>query len=429
MALHVNGVEVDGLHVNDVSVEEVYLNGVSVFKPFTTNPNYFSFQVDGSTVTTRSVVPHPSGDVIVTMLKSGGDALSRWRGDGTHVWTVQATVDNRVPQLYDSAVLAGGDIVTVGRVIGRGLYIARWAEDGTHVWSKILKGPKYKHDTYHAVTVLATGEIMAAGFQNSYNNNSSTGDLVVSKWSDAGLHNWTKTWGSYHNDRYSDAVPLPTGDVVTVGYAGGIGVITRWTPTQTLVWHRGLSDGVGTVYVAAALHSSGDIIAVGTSSLDLGVVSRWAPDGTHVWSRRLRGSDSDFYDVTALPNGEIIVVGRVSAGGYPTTYHLTVHRWGADGTLLEVNRMYDGPISLERLTALPDGGVFLIGRSWVMTVPPGDMPIDVTAGDPDYVWYLGSNSSVDITTLGRTPGHMFRSLYYTSEDKAATVSTLTVTIT
>jgi len=155
---------------------------------------------------------------------------------------------------------------------------AALASDGTRQWSRMWGSPD--DDEPHGIAIDTGGFVYVAGktfgqFDGQTNQNLGWYDIFLSKFSPAGVKQWSRMWGANGPDVARAAAPDAAGAIFVAGDASGN------------------FDGQ-TTYVAY---------------LDF-FVSRCAPDGTRLWSRIWGSADYDYGTGVAVdPAGNVYVAG------------------------------------------------------------------------------------------------------------------------
>ena len=145
--------------------------------------------------------------------------------------------------------------------------------------------------------------------------------------------------GTHHETSFSDVVAGPAGSVYVVGAYNGMayaasGIVARVNGTTgAKMWAlttKGPGGG-GVFWYEAAKDGGGNVVAVGTASLNrLGLV-KYSPSGVLKWSRWL-GAPTVGRDVAAGPSSTVYAVGGASRSGRGGDGLLV--KYAADGRLL-----------------------------------------------------------------------------------------------
>lgn len=201
-------------------------------------------------------------------------------------------------------VVVAGAFRAIGSELANG--IAAW-DPLTSTWSDLsggMSGVFLGAVTVHALAVLPTGELVAAGqFQNA-------GGVVatsIARWNGSSWAPFADGIGGYV---YALAV-LPNGDLVAAGdffLADGVYVdnVVRWDGSS---WHP-LGAGLEGTVNALAVLPNGDLIAAGaitaSGTTPIGRIARW--DGV-AWSVLGGGLPGEVHALAARPNGDLFVGG------------------------------------------------------------------------------------------------------------------------
>jgi len=269
----------------------------------------------GSSVLVQSIALDSNDDVMVIgyfsgAVNFGGGVLTsaglndifiaKYSGaSGTHQWS------RRIGSINDDfgygiVVDSSGNIVVTGSFKGQvdfggvtlqGYYtsletfVAKYSATGTLLWAKNFVNTG--DDVGYSIATDASGNIFMTGyfsgkidFGGGLLSNAGLYDIFVVKLSPAGLHQWSKRFGSTSND---------------LGY--GIAV-----------------DGSGNVAVTGVFHGTVDF---GGGSIDgwqdIFVAKYSGASGAHMWSRSFGGSSSDVVNgITVDGSGDVVLTGYFS---------------------------------------------------------------------------------------------------------------------
>lgn len=255
----------------------------------------------------------------------------------TELWgTPGLEIGGAVTVTPDGAVLVTGPTngpmdgqTTFG---GTDLFLSRYDPDGRRAWSRVWGSPA--NDIGSGVRTDAAGNIFVSGaVTDALPGQVSQGgeDLILTRFDAAGVHQWSRQWGSPANDQAAGCALDATGHVYITGYAGGP--------------------------VLGQVHAGGDDA----------VLLKVSPDGEVVWARQWGTGGTDTgYAVTVAPSGELYVAGRTSGAldGQTNTgeYDAFLTKFDADGTKLWT-RLW-GSIEDERaqgVTTDTDGNIYIAG--------------------------------------------------------------------
>ncbi len=298
----------------------------------------------------------PNGDVVVGgefTMADGVPARNVARWDGARWWPLGVGVNGRVYEvnaLADGRVLVGGEFTSAGTVAAN--RIAQW--NGT-AWSALGSGVSNMGlGVVYAIEQLPTGDIMVGG---GFTNAGGVPANRVAIWNGSA---WS-AMGAGVSRTVRDILVRQNGEILVGTVAPGFNAPTNtgvlrwdgssWTPILTLSWGG----------VSALLETStGEVIAGGDFSANSGApgtaIARW--NGS-TWSAftpaiPVQGNDgNEVGGLVELPNGDILVAGRLSAFGGANTV-----RWdGAAWQQLSLG-VYR---SVFELDLLPDGRVWACG--------------------------------------------------------------------
>jgi hypothetical protein len=235
----------------------------------------------------------------------------------------------------------GGALFSAG---GSDVFLVKYSATGQHVWSKRFGSTGT--DVGMAVDADSAGNVYAAGtFEGSVNfgggSLASAGgrDIFVVKYSAAGLHVWSKRFGSSGDDVVNSLAVDAAGDVAFSGKFqgsvsfGGTSLTSAGGDDAFLAKLSGVSGGHSwskrfgntsqDIATGVAVDGARNVVVSGhfTGSVDFGggaltsagtdvFAAKYNSAGAHTWSRRYGGMDTQIGDgVAAAPTGEVTLTG------------------------------------------------------------------------------------------------------------------------
>ena len=389
----------------------------------------YNFGGTGSTdsAITTSVAVDGSGNVVVTgyflgvadfggapLVSLGGQDIfvAKFSATGVHLWSQRfgsAANDYGYAVVVDSSgniVVTGSFIGTVGfgggslTSVGSGfsdIFIAKYSPTGSHLWSKRFGDTG--NDRSADIAVDSNGNIVVTGAfvgavdfgGGALTSVSGTNDIFVAKYTSAGAHVWSKSFGSTGDDRGNGVAVDSSGNVVVTGYftnavdfGGGAlpnaGLkdifLAKYSAAGTHVWSErfgGISQESGN---AVGIDNSGNIVMTGHfyGTVDFGggplskpsaadvFLAKYAPDGSHQWSKVFGGtiaSDNAVGMSVAVDGGGNVAItgyfqGSADFGGGTLTsvasQDMFLAKYASDGSHMWSRRF--GGVSLDQGTAL-----------------------------------------------------------------------------
>lgn len=291
-------------------------------------------------------------------------------GGGTQLWATRFSGIGAFDNAYamSLAVDALGNSVVAGsfqRTVGFGgasltsagagdVFVVRYSPTGQHLWSQRFGGTA--DDVAQGVAVDASGNVFVTGYFSgsvSFGGTALTAvgqtDVFLAKYSPAGVHQWSRSFGGFNPDRgYSVAVDAG-GNIVIAGYLVGTvdfggGPLTSAGLADTFVakfsnagahqWSRRFGGASSDVAEAVAVDGNGNVALAGyfQGAVDFGGGSLtsaggndafsalYDANGNHVWSRGWGGpSDDRATGVAVDRDGSVLTTGtftgNVSFGG------------------------------------------------------------------------------------------------------------------
>jgi len=389
----------------------------------------YNFGGTGSTdsAITTSVAVDGSGNVVVTgnfqgvaylggapLVSSGGQDIfvAKYSATGVHLWSQRfgSTADDYG---YSVAVDSSGNIVVTGSFIGTvgfgggslisvgsgfsDIFIAKYSPTGSHLWSKRFGDTG--NDRSGDITVDSNGNIVVTGAfvgtvdfgGGALTSVSGTNDVFVAKYTSAGAHVWSKSFGSTGDDRGNGVAVDSSGNVVVTGYFTyavdfGGGALTsaglkdiflaKYSATGTHVWSQRFGGTSLESGNAVGIDNSGNIVMTGHfyGAVDFGggplskpsaadvFVAKYAPNGTHQWSKVFGGtvaSDNAVgMSVAVEGSGNVVITGYFQGsadfgGGALTSVasqDMFLAKYASDGSHTWSRRF--GGVSLDQGTAV-----------------------------------------------------------------------------
>jgi hypothetical protein len=245
------------------------------------------------------------------LVSAGGTDVfvAKYTSSGTHQWSQRfgstsadaaqsVTVDgsNNVIVAGSFALtvdFGGGPLASAG---GLDIFLAKYNSSGTHQWSQrygstvtdVCSG--VASDGVNAViTGYFTGTVDFGGGPLA---SAGSTDIFLAKYNSAGVHQWSKRFGSTSSDVGYNVAADGSGNIVMAGR-----------------------------FVGTVDFGGGSLVSAGSTDI---VLAKYNSAGTHQWSKRFGGASSDEgLDVALSASGSVFVTGfcsfNVDFGGGPHT--------------------------------------------------------------------------------------------------------------
>ena len=340
---------------------------------------------------------------------------------------------NAVQVLPDGTILAAGSAAETGGEItdpknGANIYsvyadglLVKFDAAGNKLWDQMYGGSGT--DVFKAITVLADGSILAAGYTDS----DASGELTLGtsggydgflvKFNANGAPIWHQIVGGTGDDYFTDLAVLSDGSIVAAGYSnsaadgrltdgtnGGYdGLLVKFDQTGSMQWNTQIG-GTGNDYLNAVALQTDGIVCAGrtqsgatgdltdpTNGSDEALLIKTSTTGTLLWNQLYGGSGVDYLnDLAVLADDTLVAVGQSNS---PIDGELTAaaaNNGGVDGLLVRFdaagtplwNQLFGGAGNdvLSALRILDDGSYLTAGYS--TTSATGDIT-DTNSGNAD----------------------------------------------
>lgn len=303
--------------------------------------------------------------------------------------------------------VGGQDLVSAG---GSDVFLAKYDANGVLQWIQRFGGTG--NDAGKGVTMDANGNIVMTGFFRGsvgFGGDILAGrgqqDIFVVKYDGAGVHQWSRSYGSSSGDEGQDIVSDAAGNVIVTGHYSAViqfggGSDTPWFGGTDMFalklnaagdyqWSKGIGsagpdaglsvsvDPFNRIAIAGMFSSTvsfGGSPLVSAGSTDAFVVT-YAENGDHVWSARLGGVTADIGQGVAVDARGGVVVTGTNNGAFLAKYDVS----GAQ----EWSRTFRSNIVVQGqdVAVSPTGTITLTGNLRGTTSFGGDAL--TSAGDDD----------------------------------------------
>jgi hypothetical protein len=344
-----------------------------------------------------------SGQLTTELAQGGNDGFVVLReADGSERWRVQFG-DKGEDAVTGLALRDDGVVVAVGYTadawpaLPLAFVIAFDGATGTTLWKQAVATPL--RDVAAAVAVDASGRAYVAGTTHGSVapfTNAGFSDVFVARIDPDGMIDGFVQFGGPGSERAHDLALLPDGDVVLVGYAGGVvpgagpdylgpAFAVRFTadlaPTPSWVTQAG--ENAGAQLNALAVGPDGDLVAAGYATGQVGadphggdydlILARIAAaDGALSFVRQVGGATQDYGRALAVDDA-----GRAWVGGVVFTFdpvedlsEAVLHVFGPDDSLLLREVLPVGKHGAVNAIALAEGREVWLG-GWTAADMPG----------------------------------------------------------
>jgi hypothetical protein len=185
-------------------------------------------------------------DYLIVRYSTNGSTWSRTYNRGSSDQARAVAADNE-----GNAIITGGadgDIVTI-----------KYSSTGAPLWTNRYNGPGNGSDYGSAIAVDGNGDVVVAGDSQEGSAWFSAFDLLMIKYSSAGIPLWTNRYGSPNSeDRVASIVMGSAGRSFVAGNVFGGGIVLAFSPVGELLWtNRCPGAGAMTLDAAENLYLAG----------------------------------------------------------------------------------------------------------------------------------------------------------------------------
>ena len=338
-----------------------------------------------------SIVLDSSGNIVITgyfagTTSFGGSSLTsaggydifiaEYSSSGTHIWSKRFGTAN-YDYSYGVAVDNSGNSVITGEFYGTitfggssltssypDAFLAKFSPTGAHIWSKKFQN-SYAYDTGMGVTIDHSDNIVLTGYFNGtidfgggpfiatryIDGISYYSDIFVAKFSSAGTHIWSKSFGATGEDRGKAVAIDSSNNIIVTGnfgdyfytvpdFGGGtlvaadgydIFLVKLSASTGAHIWSFALNDSVSAdKAMGIAVDAGNNILLTGyyvknivlgstiyttPTAFDSNVfVVKYSSGGSHIWSKSFGSSGEEQGNgVTVDSSNNVIVTGRFNS--------------------------------------------------------------------------------------------------------------------
>ncbi len=316
----------------------------------------------------NAVAVDAGGNVVVTggsrstsSSTSEDYATIRYSADGVPLWTNRYagggnSGDRPMAVVTDvsSNVVVTGSAQLTASVDSVDIVTIKYSAAGTALWTNTYNGPANSYDTARCMALDASGSVFVAGYATATNL---WPDLVVIKYSSAGVALWTNLFGGSFNrgDEARAIVVDGSSNVVITGYTTATGnqndfVTIKYSNAGVPLWtniYAGPSNDEDKP-ASVAVDASDNVFVTGFSTGSGGnwdyATIKYSSAGVPLWTNRYNGpgnGDDMAEDIVVDSAGNVHVTGLAEAGGLLADF-VTV-TYNNSGAGIRTNRFNNGP--------------------------------------------------------------------------------------
>ena len=297
----------------------------------------------------RSIIETSNGDFVLTGYTDSYGAgfsdifVSKLSSNGTLFWT--KTLGG--PHFdFGSSIIEtiDGNLVLTGSTFSYGtgfsdIFVSKLSSNGSLLWAKTLGGDN--HDHSQSVIEVAGGDLVIAGYTNSYGLGGN--DILICKLSSNGSLLWTKTLGGTDNDQGYSIVGSMDGNMFLIGNTASYGpikiLVSKLSSNGSLLWAKTLVGSYIDFGQTITKTSDGNLVLTGQTpncnaeNHDI-LVGKLSSEGRLLWAKSLRGPGSSRgYSIIEATDGNLVLTGQTPRYG-PEIYSVFVSKLSSNGHLL-----------------------------------------------------------------------------------------------
>jgi hypothetical protein len=266
--------------------------------------------------------------------------VAKFNADGTMAWVRQfGTASDEY--VYGGALASDGGVLIVGHTygaydgaiagVGADAFVAKYSASGELVWKDQFGVDN--DDSAKAVACDATGSVFVTGTTEGVletgKNNLGLSDAFITRYSSAGVRDWTRQFGTVEYEEPYGIVADANGNPAVVGYTagaldgsqlGGAGdvFIVSYSSTGTLTWKDQFGTNKWDGATAVVPDPDGSLYIIGETTGDLdgfvnggrdGFVTKYSSSGVKQWLSTFGGAGQDDTRDAAYAGGIIAIAG------------------------------------------------------------------------------------------------------------------------
>jgi uncharacterized delta-60 repeat protein len=408
----INGTGDNSDNAREIAVDNagnIFVCGYSVGKETDRNMFLMKLSTSGDTLWTRSVsgtlfgsdeeanamVIDNNGNVIMSgYTKNSGTGsditILKYNTSGALLWTAQYNgTANESDRSYDITTDATGNIYVTGKtdinaspiITNDEIFTAKYSPTGLLLWSSTHAG-NAGIDRGRKIHISSSGNVYICG----YKWNGTDNDLVVIKYSNAGVQQWIYTYSSAQDEAFKYSAIDSNENIYLLADSNPIDNptatdirIIKVSPTGSLAWSQTFIGGNNLPCNSQeiAVNGSGEVFIVGSIATQVNplylfdaLVAKYTTDGVLVWQRQYDGTNglNDEGDaITNSQNGQIMVAYHTNDGTESDIHYSTALRAidASTGTELEsYNYSNSDTLTIPNDIIATASGVLVAGSTW-----------------------------------------------------------------
>ncbi len=407
-----NGIGDNSDNAREIAVDNVgniFVCGYSVSKETDRNMFLMKLNAAGDTLWTRSVSGtlfgsdeeanameiDNSGNVIMSgYTKNSGTGsditILKYNTSGALLWTAQYNgTANESDRSYDITTDATGNIYVTGKtdinaspiITNDEIFTAKYNASGVLVWSSIHPG-NVGIDRGRKIHISSSGNVYVCG----YKWNGTDNDLVVIKYSNAGVQQWIYTYSSAQDEAFKYSVIDSNENIYLLADSNPVGNveatevrIIKVASNGSEAWSQAYTSGTDLPCISQeiAVNSTGEVFFVGSVATQASpsyefdaIVGKYTTEGVFVWQNQFDGLTglNDIGDAITISQSGRLMVAYHTNDGTESDIHYSMALSAIDastGTNLEsYNYSNSDSLTIPNYIITTASGLIVAGSTW-----------------------------------------------------------------
>lgn len=263
-----------------------------------------------------------SGDVILVKFDQAGNQLWNITWGDTEAESCFAVATDSSDNVYLSGLTMsfGADLVD--------MFLVKFNSSGDEQWYRLWGGSGW--EVGRGLAFDSSDNIYIAGETNSYG--AGDHDMVLVKYSNMGVYQWNRTWGSFDSDDAYGVKVDNSGDIYVSGRMVNpfATVLVKYDNSGTQVWNVTWPDIAAWERAPIALDSSDNIFLAGSKNTLSAkgpqiCLAKFNSTGARIWNTTWGLNDDEYGEVINIDSiGNVYVGGFIKFQGDTNPYALLI---------------------------------------------------------------------------------------------------------